>query len=332
MLHRAFLMIMLCFLAPALARGETAPAEAALQRLRRGVNVLSNDSLWADPAKVRLRVDHFRRIREGGLQHVRVNLNAFAHLNSQSQLDPGWLSSLDGVIEGALRAGLLVILDEHDYRACGEAPESCRVKLLSVWEQLAARYSAKPDSVLFEILNEPNGKLTPELWNALLLDALAVIRRTNPGRIVIVGPGQYSSFRALGTLVLPASDANIIVTVHYYDPFRFTHQGAPWIHPSLDNAIGTPWGTAQERERVERDFTGIAAWSREHGRPVLLGEFGAYDKADMASRVAWTSTVARAAETHGLAWSYWQFEDSFGVFDIKADGWVEPIHQALMPQ
>lgn len=331
MLLRACLTLMLCLLAPALARGQETAAEATLKRLGRGVNVLGYDPLWADPAKVRFRMDLFRRIREGGFQHVRVNLHSFAHHGAEGALDPTWLKSLDGVVEAATGAGLMVILDEHDYQACGTEPESCRAKLLSVWGQLGARYAAKPDSVLFEILNEPNNKLTPELWNGLLVDALAVIRRTNPGRIVIIGPGQYSTFRALDTLVLP-QDANLIVTVHYYDPFRFTHQGAPWIHPSMDDAVGTTWGTTEEREQVERDFAAIAAWSREHGRPVLLGEFGAFDKADMASRVAWTSAVARAAESHGLAWSYWQFEGTFGVFDIDADAWVDPIHRALVPQ
>jgi aryl-phospho-beta-D-glucosidase BglC (GH1 family) len=332
MMLRACLMIMLCILAPALARGEPAPAVAALQRLGRGVNVLGYDPIWSEPAKGRFRMQLFERIRTGGFQHVRINLHAFAHLDKENRLDPGWLITLDAVIEAATRAGLLVILDEHDFQFCGKTPDTCRVKLLAVWEQLSIRYKDAPDSVLFEILNEPSEKLTPELWNALLVEGLAVIRRTNPARPVIIGPGQYSNIRALGTLVLPADDANIIATVHYYDPFRFTHQGTTWTNPSRENDIGIPWGTAEERERVERDIAGIAAWSRDHGRPVLLGEFGAFDKADMASRVAWTSTVARAAETNGLPWSYWQFEGTFGVFDIQADAWVEPIHRALVPQ
>ena len=332
MMRRAYLMIMLCILTPAFARGQADPAAAALQRLGRGVNVLGYDPIWADPVKGQFRMEFFKRIRAGGFQHVRVNLHAFAHLNEENQLDPGWLLTLDGVIKAATRVGLQVILDEHDYLLCGKTPDNCRIKLLAVWEQLSTRYADAPDSVLFEILNEPSEKLTPELWNVLLVEPLAVIRRTNPARTVIIGPGQYSNFHALDTLVLPADDANIIVTVHYYDPFRFTHQGSNWTHPSREHDIGIPWGTAQEREQVERDLAGIATWSRDHGRPVLLGEFGAFDKADMASRVAWTSTVARAAETHGLPWSYWQFEGTFGVFDIQADAWVEPIHRALVPQ
>jgi endoglucanase len=226
----------------------------------------------------------------------------------------------------------MVILDEHDYQPCGENPESCYTKLIAVWEQIAARYSNAPDSVVFEVLNEPNSKLTPALWNVLFADVLAVIRRTNPSRAVVVGPGEYNHLRSLDALALPRDDANLIVTVHYYDPFRFTHQGATWTHPSRVNDIGIGWGSDAEREELEADIARVAAWGRERGRPILIGEFGAFDKAEMDARVAWTSAVARAAEAQGLAWTYWQFEGTFGTFDIKDRAWIEPIHEALVPR
>jgi endoglucanase len=52
----------------------------------------------------------------------------------------------------------------------------------------------------------------------------------------------------------------------------------------------------------------------------------------MASRVAWTSTVARTAESDHFAWSYWQFESSFSAYDIVGQRWMEPIYHALIPE
>jgi endoglucanase len=52
----------------------------------------------------------------------------------------------------------------------------------------------------------------------------------------------------------------------------------------------------------------------------------------MEARAAWTSAVARAAEARGFPWGYWQFEGTFGVFDIKEGRWVAPIHEALVPR
>ncbi len=65
---------------------------------------------------------------------------------------------------------------------------------------------------------------------------------------------------------------------------------------------------------------------------MLLGEFGAYDKAPMDSRVRWTGTVARAAEARGFAYAYWQFSSDFLLYDFSRQGWVEPILRAVVPE
>ena len=66
-------------------------------------------------------------------------------------------------------------------------------------------------------------------------------------------------------------------------------------------------------------------------RPISLGEFGAYDRADMASRTRYTSFVARCAERLGWSWSYWQYDSDFIVYDIDRDCWIAPIRDALIP-
>jgi endoglucanase len=66
-------------------------------------------------------------------------------------------------------------------------------------------------------------------------------------------------------------------------------------------------------------------------RPILLGEFGAYDKGDMESRARYTAHAARTAESLGWAWAYWQFDSDFLLWDMQKDAWVAPILKALIP-
>jgi endoglucanase len=51
----------------------------------------------------------------------------------------------------------------------------------------------------------------------------------------------------------------------------------------------------------------------------------------MESRVRYTSYLARAAESLGWRWTYWQFDFNFIVWDMAKDDWVAPIHSALVP-
>jgi len=301
-----------------------------VETMRRGVNIVGYDPLWNNFAKARFHERHFQQIQEAGFQTVRVNLQAFGHMDAKNRLDPAWLKTLDWVVKNALANDLTVILDEHDYEFCAQHADTCRTKLLAFWQQVAEVYQLAPPSVVFEILNEPNGELTDARWNALLKEALAVIRKTNPVRNVIIGPPFWNGIHALDKLDLPEDDRHLIVTVHYYLPMEFTHQGASWSKQTA-HLSGVTWGSDAEKQRVVDDFAGVQQWSKAHNRPILLGEFGAYDKGPMESRVLYTSWLARTAESLGWAWTYWQFDSDFIVWDMAKDAWVEPIRKALIP-
>jgi endoglucanase len=303
-----------------------------VKRMGRGVNIIGYDPIWDDFGEARFKEKHFTLIREAGFHTVRVNLHAFSHMDTVAgcRLSDSFLSTLDWAVKKATEAGLMVILDEHNFIEIAKDPAGGVPKLLAFWKQIAPRYKDAPSSVIYEILNEPNGGLTPELWNKTLVSALNIIRETNPERTVIIGPAFWNTIDHLEELALPEPDRNLVVTVHYYLPMEFTHQGAPW-SASTAGLSGVTWGTAEERAKVESDFGRGQRWSINHNRPILLGEFGAYDKGPMQSRVRYTSHVARTAESLGWAWTYWQFDSDFIVYDIDKDRWVEPILKALIP-
>jgi endoglucanase len=307
------------------------PLSAAdpVRQMQRGVNIVGADPMWRDPTRARLQPRHFQVIRQGGFDSVRVVLSSFRFMNGHNELPGSWFATLDGLVKGALAQHLTVIIEEHDYNACGTDVVACRPKLLAFWTQVAAHFKDAPDKVVFEILNEPN-RSANDTWNDLHAEALAIIRRTNPTRNVIIGPAFWNNIGWLDRLVLPENDRHIIVTVHYYLPMSFTHQGAKWT-PEYTGLSGVTWGSGADYAELEKNFDGVQAWAKAHDRPILLGEFGAYDKAPMESRVKYTAAVARAAEARGWAWAYWQFDGDFIVYDIDKDQWVEPIYRALIP-
>jgi endoglucanase len=313
------------------SQGAVAPdAFAQIKRLGRGTNILGYDPIWSDASKGRFQEKHFKLLAQAGFNHVRVDLQAFAFMDRNNQLSPAWFNRLDWVVKHARANGLAVIIDQHNFVEMGNEGAALYPKLVAFWKQVAPHLKDASSDVFFEILNEPNGKVTPEIWNQYLVECLGIIRETNPTRTVIVGPANWNAIGFLDKLQLPENDRNLIVTVHYYAPMEFTHQGAYWAK-EYTKLSGITWGTEAEKQKVLEDFKVADAWGRAHRRPLFLGEFGAYDKAAMPDRVRYTAHVARTAESLGWAWSYWQFDSDFILYNIDKDHWTEPILKALIP-
>jgi endoglucanase len=114
-------------------------------------------------------------------------------------------------------------------------------------------------------------------------------------------------------------------------PFKFTHQGAEWVEGS-ESWIGRTWdATDAEKAEIASHFDSVAEWAGRKNVRILLGEFGAYSKADIDSRVRWTEFVRSEAERHGFAWAYWEFGSGFGVYDPDANVWRVELLRALLP-
>ena len=107
-------------------------------------------------------------------------------------------------------------------------PKGQSARFEAIWTQLADHYSRSPDGLAFELLNEPKDAATTEVVNPIFAKTIELIRRTNPNRTIFIGPGRWNSISELPSLRLPDDDENLIVTVHNYEPFYFTHQGATW--------------------------------------------------------------------------------------------------------
>jgi endoglucanase len=124
------------------------------------------------------------------------------------------------------------------------------------------------------------------------------------------------------------NDPNLIVTVHNYEPFTFTHQGAEWVQPMLP--VGVRCCNASQRAAAIAPLTTAKAWSEVTRYPIFLGEFGAYGKGDMPSRVNYTRLMRGHAEARGISWSYWELAAGFGAYDPAAHVWRVPLKDALL--
>jgi endoglucanase len=304
------------------------------RRLGRGVNLgnileAPQEGDWG----LTLEEKYFDLIKGAGFDSVRIPIRWTSHTSQEPPytIDPQFFERIDWAILQALDRDLAVVINVHHYEEIHESPRLHKERFLAIWEQIATRYKDLPESVYFELLNEPMGTLAATSWNEFAAEAIKVVRTSTPHRTLIVGPGNWNAIDALPGLFLPEEDRNLIVTFHYYLPFQFTHQGAEWVDNS-EPWLGTTWdATREEKEMITRSFESAVEWANKNRRPLYLGEFGAYSKADMDSRARWTEFIARTAEERDISWAYWEFGSGFGVFNPSSGKWYEPLRYALFP-
>lgn len=118
----------------------------------------------------------------------------------------------------------------------------------------------------------------------------------------------------------------MILTVHYYNPFEFTHQGTSHSEPTGIERHDTE----MEREAVRQDFQRVRIFADKYNIPVHVGEYGTYCDADIDSRVRWTTFVTRFYEEQDYSWACWEFNSYFGIYNPAIGKYLQPLVDALL--
>jgi endoglucanase len=298
----------------------------------RGMNIgnaleAPEPGLWG----VTIQEAYLQTIADAGFNTVRIPARFSAHISGSPDftIDQDFLDTVDQVINWGLNAELIVILDFHGFDEIMQAPLAHEEKFLSIWGQLAEYYQAYPESLWFDLINEPSNNLDANTWNWLIHPSVSIIRQSNPTRKILIGGVNYSKFDTLNLLDLP-NDPNLIAAFHFYTPFEFTHQGASWVE-GTQNWLGTTWqGTDSQKEVIRSALDQAMIWSQQTQTPIIMSEFGAINQADPESRQHWISFVAREAEQRNISWLYWGFCSNLGVYNCEELTWDHDLLEALI--
>ncbi|MEL6662850.1 MAG: glycoside hydrolase family 5 protein [Pseudomonadota bacterium] len=276
-----------------------------------------------------VRARHILAIAETGFDTVRlpVKVSAYTGPAPDFAISEQLLSRLDTLIGQAVAADLNIILDVHHFDEIYADPDGELPRLKAIWRQLGARYAGAPDSLIFEVLNEPRDALTVSRMNALNREMLAVIRETNPTRWVILSSAEWGGLSGWLEADFPR-ELNVMSTFHYYEPYEFTHQGATWMDTPPE--YSGKWGDdPSEIAAVREHFARARQKALSDGLPVLLGEFGAHRSNSSEERAIWLETVRRASEQAGFGWCHWGLASEFGLYDAEAKTWTPEMLEAL---
>ncbi len=246
-----------------------------------------------------LKKEDLKNIKSAGFTAIRLPVQWIARMSEAPDytINKLFLNRIDEVIDEALKNHLAIIIENCLDEQLMTEPEKYKNRFMALWEQLAKHYASYPQQVMFEIMAEPHGELDKN-WENYFTGALAVIRKDNAVRPVIIGPGFYNAPYYLNALHLPENDHYLIVTFHLYRPLNFTMQGEQWFPVGKPMEwIGTKWtGTPAEQKEITDNMDLVSKWAAINNRPVFMGEFGASNNADIDSKTKFLSFYREQAE------------------------------------
>jgi hypothetical protein len=260
---------------------------------------------WASFRDRYIAEDDIRFIKSVGFNTVRIPLHYALFMSDDGVMaGEGW-ALLDRVIGWARRTGLHVILDLHaapggqtginhddgpGYPLMFYVPRDLDLTV-KFWKAIAQVHSGDPAILGYDLLNEPIAPyhdvsvLNPRL-EPFYRRVTRAIRAVDPGRIVFLAGGQWSSsFDMFGPPFAP----NLAYTYHSF------------------------WASTR-RDSIQRHLN----FSYRYDVPLFLGETGELTD-------DWNARFRKLHEAHDIGWSFWTYKNldtpSTVVSIPRPDGW-----------
>ncbi len=343
----------------ALAAGAQSPATGVapgrLLRLSRGANITQWFQVYSPQPDEHYRTyisdDELAMISRMGLTHVRLCISPEFLYDPADPSHPiaSHLAMLKEGIKRIEAQGLGVVVDPHNTvqpRIENDGP--WHDGYAAFWGGLASSLKdTNPAMTFFEIVNEPVFDKKEERWFALQQSCVAAIRAAAPlHTIIATGPNWGGVGGLLKTT--PLSDRNVVYSLHFYEPFTFTHQGATWSgetpkllrdvpYPSSPEAVAdtvakqqdatakgwiTDYGSQRwDRAKLKATLQKALDWAKTNRVPLYCGEFGVYPlRAPAESRKNWFRDYAAVLKESGVGYSVWGWDDVFGFARKLVDG------------
>jgi endoglucanase len=266
------------------------------------------------------------RIADKGFTAIRLPARFSAHALAQPPytIDPAFMDRVAHIVELASEAGLAVIVDLHHYEEIHQDPEGHTARLAALWAQIGRRFADAPDSVSFELLNEPTDKIIPESLLAVIGPALAEVRKTNPTRLVVIDGPLWAGLDAMLTSPFP-DDPYAVPTFHYYSPVNFGFPEADWLEPKSRDDFGRP----EDLALIRADLAKVRGYIERTGRVPFVGEYGAWVTRPLGEREEFYETLSEAFASIGVDSCAWGYANTFELWDDANQRWRGRIAVAI---
>lgn len=273
-----------------------------------------SETLWQN---VETTQELLKAIHDMGFNTVRVPVTWGTMIDDENgyAINEKWMSRVQDIVDYAVNMNMYVIINVHHdgaeqsgwLRIAAEDLGPVKAKFAGVWKNIAERFKDYDEHVIFESMNEVTGGTSDKKKEISVINELNqifvnTVRETGSNNAYrwLSCPGRYTNIadttnEDLGyKLPNDTVENRLFVAVHYYDlGFGLSESMSATEFPeSKVKAL------IEDFKLLQEDFT-------SKGIPVILGEYGAFNKNNTEQRVYHMEVVTRLCQQMGIVPCYW---------------------------
>ena len=257
---------------------------------------LDTETAWGNPKVTKELVD---AVKAKGFKTIRIPTTWSNHVTDSSYtIDPEWMSRVKEVVDYAYSQDMYVILNVHHEQwndPSSDNLENGKKVMALIWKQIAEKFKAYGDHLIFEGQNEPrlyNGG-DSEWWtrdetvlnnvnilNGVFVETVRATGGNNSSRMLML-PTYAASIDhpMIDNWQNTTDDPNVIVSLHAYSPYEFAmKEGGDY--------------TDTWKNKLADIFNAIGSNFLDKGYSVVIGEFSASDRNNTDARISWAADYA----------------------------------------
>jgi endoglucanase len=321
--------------------------------------VTAYETAWGSPVITKPMIDGYKT---AGFKTVRIpvawsNLMAGNSAGGNYTINVELLNRVEEIVNYVLDNGMYAIVNIHWdggwWKKFPADSAECMKKYTRIWTQIGDRFKDYDDYLMFESLNEEG--VWNDVWyiwgdnrndlvakaraygilnaiNQAFTDLIRASGGNNAERHLLIAGYETNIDRTCDALFKMPNDPknHCAVSVHYYDPFGFSHlnQSESWA------TMRETWGTAEDNNELNGSMNKLKTSFVDKGVPVIVGEYGFAAKMTATRNQAqvrnYTLKVAEAIYTRNMCPVLWdvQLNESNGeviyYYNRHSSSFVDP--------
>ncbi len=306
-----------------------------------GVNLSLLEHTWEPPdSLLKVDINHkLTAIKNAGFKTVRIPVAFDMYLQpNSSNLQVALLDKLGDAYNTCEKLGLTLIITYHYGKVYYGSDNrlSERDRIMWMWKQMQNKFRGMGyQNLFFELYNEPTEERTA--WKEDINYIVKGLRWEEKDRYYIIGGTNYNNADELLDLG-KIDDDKILYTIHFYEPYIFTHQGAEWVKnhtyitnipypyekrrmPTLDRAYKgsdieqdyAKYPAEGTKEYIRVRLRRITEECKKKNMPLICTEAGVINQADEKYRRNYLEDITGIMDELNIPLLLWDYDQKFSI-------------------